>query len=275
MNSLERLAEASALLRTVEQSQELTVAQRDACTHIRGLVDVLASSIETLQEMDSQPLRTDGGVLNVQIKDAGEQTIVESALDELAEEEGMTISRSRGPSGIDEMTRSDAMVELCKRYLQDDLPDVDGVDVMIFEDDDVVTDGGTTPKYKTEGPSTGWSPGDRAADVDQDDRPGLLVVESTNIRADEYVVYESANGSQETVHGYHRGQYPADDDVVRVVFEESLDKYLQAVDRDLRVTKVLDVLRALQTDQIEHENGARLAVYAYPESRLGREPDAE
>jgi hypothetical protein len=61
MNSIERLAEASALLRTVEQSQELTVAQRDACTHIRGLVDVLASSIETLQKMEGEPLRTDGG----------------------------------------------------------------------------------------------------------------------------------------------------------------------------------------------------------------------
>jgi hypothetical protein len=72
MTSLERLAEASALLRTVENSDELTVAQRDACTHIRGNVDVLASSIETLQDMDGEPLRTDGGTETLDAFDDGD-----------------------------------------------------------------------------------------------------------------------------------------------------------------------------------------------------------
>jgi len=69
MRSLDRLAEASALLRSVEQSEELTATQRDACRHIRGLADALTSSIETLQEMDGDnsdtaiddDLVTDGG----------------------------------------------------------------------------------------------------------------------------------------------------------------------------------------------------------------------
>jgi hypothetical protein len=66
MTALERLAEASALLRSVEQSEELTATQRDACRHIRGLADALASSVETLQEMDGGPLRADGGTAQPQ-----------------------------------------------------------------------------------------------------------------------------------------------------------------------------------------------------------------
>lgn len=61
MRSLDRLAEASALLRSVEQSEELTATQRHACWHIQALVDDLASSVQTLQEMDGGLLRTDGG----------------------------------------------------------------------------------------------------------------------------------------------------------------------------------------------------------------------
>jgi len=134
MRSLDRLAEASALLRSVEQSEELTATQRHACWHIQALVDDLASSVQTLQEMDGGLPRADGGTTQP-------QTISEII------------------SGLDT-----------------------GHAVKIFHD---------TPQ----------------SDVEQ--------------------------GSTETVADYHRGSYPADDDVIRIVFGESLTAFCNAHERHI------------------------------------------
>lgn len=131
------------------------------------------------------------------------------------------------------------------------------------------TESPRSTKYNTEGFPTPPSTGERAVDVDQDDEPMVRVVESLDQTADEYVLYETEMGNEETVADYHRGRYPADDRVVLVVYETSIQQYEEQIGEDLDRDWLLELLRRLGARGLEHHDGPTIKTYAFPESRLG------
>lgn len=89
---------------------------------------------------DDRRIAADGGTpLNIQFKESGAQAIVESALDELADEMGKSVRRSRGPCRQDQISRWEGIVELCRRYQRGDLED----DQDAGDDQEVRADGGS------------------------------------------------------------------------------------------------------------------------------------
>jgi len=116
----------------------------------------------------------------------------------------------------------------------------------------------------------GWTVGTRLVDSDNDD-PGaeVWVVEQLDETIDEYAVYETDEGTAETVYDYHRGGYDADEPVVRCVYVESiLEAFPHVIDEDgLGVEAVLRTLRDLDVESIETDHGY-VTVYAFPHGRL-------
>ena len=129
---------------------------------------------------------------------------------------------------------------------------------------ELVTDGGTV------GGKASLRCGDRVRDLDnEDDDAHVYVVEQLDEPIDEYVLYTTDHGSEQTVYDYTRGDYDADEPVVRVVFEENLAQFLDS--HTLTRDEVLEICHDLDVEKLDTRWGF-LTVYAYPRSRLG-EPD--
>ncbi|WP_340101845.1 hypothetical protein [Salinibaculum salinum] len=116
-----------------------------------------------------------------------------------------------------------------------------------------------------------WSVGTRLVDSDNDNPDAeVWVVEQVDETISEVVVYETDDGTEETVYDYHRGQYETDEPVVRCVYVESvIEAFPEAVrtDDDLGIEAVLRTLRDLDVESIETEYGY-VTVYAFPHGRL-------
>lgn len=135
---------------------------------------------------------------------------------------------------------------------------------------------GATEEVATDGGHVEGKPrlscGDRVRDSDNDDEDAYVyVVEQLDESIDEYVLYQTDHGSEQTVYDYSRGEYDADEPVVRVVFEESLIEFLHA--HTLTRDEVLDICHDLDVEKLDTRWGF-LNVYAYPRSRLSDPEDA-
>lgn len=126
----------------------------------------------------------------------------------------------------------------------------------------------TDTKYSTEGHPQPLEAGDKARD--EKEGKTVWIVERTDLQSDEYVLYETDSGAEETIASHHRGQYPADDEVLLGVYQENLSSYLRRLDRDVDRDRLLDVLRVLEVGEISSQEGWNVKVYGFPSSRLGR-----
>lgn len=140
----------------------------------------------------------------------------------------------------------------------------ESIDVL-RDDPELIPDGGTQSQI--------LQTGVRMIDSDNSDpNAAVWVVDVLEETIDEHVVYETDDGTEETVYDYHRGDYDADEQVVRCVFLESVYEtfpQLGPYDEDggLTVTALLETLRDLGIQSVQTDHG-RLTVYAYPRGRL-------
>jgi hypothetical protein len=115
---------------------------------------------------------------------------------------------------------------------------------------------------------------DRLLDAqnDDDDAYVRVVTPRPDTRVDQHVVYETDDGTEQTVFDYHRGEVPASDSVVDVVYEESLEAAFGDADAMPRAD-ILDFLRTYAIDSFV-ANGSKVTVYSFPRSRLERVGEA-
>lgn len=116
--------------------------------------------------------------------------------------------------------------------------------------------------------------GDQVVDVDNDDDDArVYVLQQTDQTIDEYVIYTTDDGTEQTVHDYHRGDYDPDEPAVEVVYAEGVEEVLpEGGDRE----KLLQMLVALDVTKLYTDDGW-LKRYAFARSRLRRpiETDGE
>jgi hypothetical protein len=115
---------------------------------------------------------------------------------------------------------------------------------------------------------------DRLLDAQNEDDDAFVrvVTPRPDTRADQHVVYETDDGTEQTVYDYHRGEVPASDSVVDVVYEESLEAAFGDADAMPRAD-ILDFLRTYTIDSFV-ANGSKVTVYSFPRSRLERVGEA-
>ena len=130
-----------------------------------------------------------------------------------------------------------------------------------------------TPKYEIdrgdddEGDLEPLDVGDRA----RDRRHGgtVWVVDQLEEPARE-VTIARRNGQAVTVADYHRGDYPEDDPVVRVVWDDDLDDLLRDLDHTVDRERIAVVLHLLEVGRLQNRHGGEVKVYHHPRSRLER-----
>lgn len=107
--------------------------------------------------------------------------------------------------------------------------------------------------------------GELVTDAEEDEM--LLVVESVETRADEFVLYTTEGGQDVTLASYNRGKYPGEDRVVRAIYADQL---LEIFDGDTGVThQFVRVAKSLSLEAVEFRDpDERVKVYAFPESRI-------
>lgn len=112
----------------------------------------------------------------------------------------------------------------------------------------------------TDGTNDAPDSGAWAVDEDADDDDLLLVLEQTETRADEYVIYEMPEGDDDiTVAKYNEEEgYDPDEHVVFAVYQSSLNECLDD-------WSVEEVLQMYEEEQLE-ETGVKR--YSFPETRL-------
>lgn len=145
----------------------------------------------------------------------------------------------------------------------------DAVTLTVDVEPEVRADGGTR------GDDTRHlQPDDRLLDAqnDDDDAYVRVVTPRPDTRVDQHVVYETDDGTEQTVYDYHRGEVPASDSVVDVVYEESLEAAFGDADAMPRAD-ILDFLRTYAIDSFV-ANGSKVTVYSFPRSRLERVSEA-
>lgn len=127
-----------------------------------------------------------------------------------------------------------------------------------------------TPKYQTEGRPTAWEHGDQALDLKEKGETRVIILERTDQRADEYILYEDGDGTGETIFSHYSGRYPEDDVVYRVVYQNAIDAFLARIDADVDASRLLAILTELEIAELENTDGWGLDTFGFPESRFGR-----
>jgi len=126
------------------------------------------------------------------------------------------------------------------------------------------------PKYSVERGEDSDEPLLETGDRAQDARHGgiVWVVDRLEETADEVVIERREYQGPVTVADYHRGDFPADDEVLRVVWEDDLEDYANKLGADLDPSTLMAFLASLEVTTVRSRFGIELKTYHYPESRL-------
>lgn len=128
----------------------------------------------------------------------------------------------------------------------------------------------SSAKYKTDGHPVPIEPGEIGVDEASGDGARVRVVDRPGTVIADWDISPGDRETWTTLFEYHRGQYPEDDAVVLAIYEDSLEGFLADLSREIDVGRLVDVLRALEVEKVENQEGGILRTYAFPESRLGR-----